>query len=37
VLALGMLTCVKRAFDVLAEHKEDWGRSSDNPAKDPRT
>jgi error-prone DNA polymerase len=37
VLALGMLTCMKRAFDFLAEHKGIALNLATIPAEDPRT
>jgi error-prone DNA polymerase len=37
VLALGMLSCMKRGFDLLAEHKGIDARSRHHPAEDPRT
>ncbi|HLY55826.1 MAG TPA: PHP domain-containing protein, partial [Stellaceae bacterium] len=37
VLALGMLTCMKRAFDLLAEHKAIALDLATIPAEDPRT
>jgi hypothetical protein len=37
VLALGMLTCMKRSFDLLAEHKGVTLDLSTIPAEDPRT
>lgn len=37
VLALGMLTCVKRAFDLLAERKEIGVDLATIPTKDRRT
>lgn len=37
VLALGMLTCMKRAFDLLAEHKGVALDLATIPAEDPRT
>jgi error-prone DNA polymerase len=37
VLALGMLSCMRRAFDLLAEHKEMRLDLATIPAEDPRT
>ena len=37
VLGLGMLGCMRRAFDLLAEHKRHATRSGDDPAEDPAT
>jgi error-prone DNA polymerase len=37
VLALGMLSCVRRAFDLLAEHKDIRLNLATIPAEDPRT
>ncbi|MCG8274266.1 error-prone DNA polymerase [Aquamicrobium sp. NLF2-7] len=37
VLALGMLSCMRRAFDLLAEHKDTRLDLASIPAEDPRT
>lgn len=37
VLALGMLSCMRRAFDLLAEHKGERLELATIPAEDPRT